>query len=440
MAVSRRLRFEILRRDGHTCRYCGASAPDVKLTVDHVVPTALGGGDQPSNLVTACEGCNGGKSSIPADAALVANVATDALRWSRAIQAAADEMLADLEKRHRLRAEFDEAWQQWGVGQVPNRIDVPRPDDWAGSVDRFLAAGLPLAVLVDCLDTAMRRKKVTADSTFRYMCGIAWQKVTEIQGVARNSLGATVDAEAVKGEGVQSAVEFAREILNDHFTEEERLENYETYLDANGEPRDVDMTKEEATLAWTYDTVSTATFTLSHLRQTCLRLLDVLPADEIELCDRASLEEERMYRDEGKVREKREDRMPGLLSGLAAILRFRGLPTDAQESYLAWANPEWSDDRRQVTAARWAIEASRMTWLCLDPAEIEGHAPCLSRGAVRLWFLNCWRHEGGEECGGHLACPEHAFEYANGLRTNPVNGGPAVVARTEQNDLDNPPF
>ena len=41
MAVSKRLRYEILRRDNHTCRYCGESAPDVKLTIDHVVPVSL---------------------------------------------------------------------------------------------------------------------------------------------------------------------------------------------------------------------------------------------------------------------------------------------------------------------------------------------------------------------------------------------------------------
>ena len=41
MALSKRLRYEILRRDNHTCRYCGASAPDVTLTVDHVVPCLL---------------------------------------------------------------------------------------------------------------------------------------------------------------------------------------------------------------------------------------------------------------------------------------------------------------------------------------------------------------------------------------------------------------
>ncbi|MYR30536.1 MULTISPECIES: HNH endonuclease [unclassified Streptomyces] len=63
MAVSKRLRYEILRRDKHTCRYCGAHAPDVPLRVDHVLPVALGGSDHPSNLATSCDPCNNGKSS-----------------------------------------------------------------------------------------------------------------------------------------------------------------------------------------------------------------------------------------------------------------------------------------------------------------------------------------------------------------------------------------
>lgn len=58
MTVSKRIRFEVLRRDNYTCRYCGGSAPDVKLTVDHVMPVALG---DPTNLVTACKDCNAGK-------------------------------------------------------------------------------------------------------------------------------------------------------------------------------------------------------------------------------------------------------------------------------------------------------------------------------------------------------------------------------------------
>ena len=64
MAVSKRLRYEILRRDRYTCRYCGASAPDAPMRVDHVTPVALGGTDHPSNLVAACEPCNSGKASM----------------------------------------------------------------------------------------------------------------------------------------------------------------------------------------------------------------------------------------------------------------------------------------------------------------------------------------------------------------------------------------
>lgn len=36
--VSKSLRFQILRRDGHRCHYCGNSPPDVKLAVDHILP------------------------------------------------------------------------------------------------------------------------------------------------------------------------------------------------------------------------------------------------------------------------------------------------------------------------------------------------------------------------------------------------------------------
>lgn len=63
MAVSKRLRYEILRRDKFACRYCGAKAPDAPLRVDHVTPVALGGTDDPTNLVTSCEPCNAGKTS-----------------------------------------------------------------------------------------------------------------------------------------------------------------------------------------------------------------------------------------------------------------------------------------------------------------------------------------------------------------------------------------
>lgn len=59
--MKKSLRFAALNRDAFTCRYCGRSAPDVRLEVDHVTPRAASGSDALANLVTACYECNRGK-------------------------------------------------------------------------------------------------------------------------------------------------------------------------------------------------------------------------------------------------------------------------------------------------------------------------------------------------------------------------------------------
>src|SRR5262249_17493235 len=132
VAVSKRLRFEILRRDNHACRYCGRSAPGGKLTVDHVVPTALGGNDDPSNLATACSDCNGGKSSVPADAALVADVSSDAIRWSAAMRQASEEM--QLHDNTEVYDAVVNAWSSFRRNQIPA--------DYKETIDQFINAGL----------------------------------------------------------------------------------------------------------------------------------------------------------------------------------------------------------------------------------------------------------------------------------------------------------
>ena len=58
------LRWEVLKRDAFTCQYCGRSAPEVKLEVDHITPVCEGGKDTKENLVTSCYSCNRGKSAL----------------------------------------------------------------------------------------------------------------------------------------------------------------------------------------------------------------------------------------------------------------------------------------------------------------------------------------------------------------------------------------
>ena len=49
-------RKNILKRDNHTCQYCGIRS--VPMTIDHIVPRQRGGEDSWYNLITACVACN----------------------------------------------------------------------------------------------------------------------------------------------------------------------------------------------------------------------------------------------------------------------------------------------------------------------------------------------------------------------------------------------
>lgn len=59
--ISKKIRFEVFKRDQFTCQYCGRMAPDVILEVDHIDPVAEGGTNDIMNLITSCRDCNRGK-------------------------------------------------------------------------------------------------------------------------------------------------------------------------------------------------------------------------------------------------------------------------------------------------------------------------------------------------------------------------------------------
>lgn len=192
MAVAKRLRYEVLRRDNHTCRYCGASAPGAKLTVDHVIPQALGGSDEPSNLVTACDPCNSGKTSIPADAPIVTNVADDALRWAAAMDRAAELAHEKYQVRLDYRNTFCQAWNDWKTGSEKGQKSVPLDANWETSLDNFYEAGLPDWELTEAVRAAMTNQKVVPSNTFRYFAGICWTKIRQMQDQARQIIDSSL--------------------------------------------------------------------------------------------------------------------------------------------------------------------------------------------------------------------------------------------------------
>ena len=68
-AISKKIRFEIFKRDKFTCKWCGRSPvqDEVILEVDHITPVKLGGNNHMLNLVTSCFDCNRGKAANKID-------------------------------------------------------------------------------------------------------------------------------------------------------------------------------------------------------------------------------------------------------------------------------------------------------------------------------------------------------------------------------------
>lgn len=96
-AIGKKIRFEVFKRDSFTCQYCGKSAPDVVLEIDHIQPVAKGGDNDIMNLVTCCKACNAGKGKR--------ELKDDAVVKKRKQQ------LDDLQQRHEQLAMMVE-WQQ----------------------------------------------------------------------------------------------------------------------------------------------------------------------------------------------------------------------------------------------------------------------------------------------------------------------------------------
>lgn len=197
--IGRRLRFEILRRDGFTCRYCGGQAPDVVLTVDHVIPVVLGGSTEPTNLVAACKTCNAGKTSVQPDSSMVEDVAADALRWAKAMEKALTVYLMDREFMQYSTNAFNDSWLDWGFTvrvRTPTnqrkwkteRRYVPRDPGWRASIERFIGLGLPVEELQRLVRSVMERPGIDVNGRWKYFCGAAWRTLSNLQEDARRIL------------------------------------------------------------------------------------------------------------------------------------------------------------------------------------------------------------------------------------------------------------
>lgn len=170
--MSKKLRFDVFKRDGFICQYCGNCPPAVVLEVDHINPVANGGKNSVDNLITACFDCNRGKgagllTSLPESVADKAAIMAEKLEQLKAF-----ERLIKSKKRHEEKQidEVQEAFQVHFTGYSFN----PK---FRESVRLFLRK-LPGHVVVDYMHLACTRIP-RRDDAVKYFCGICWKCIKE---------------------------------------------------------------------------------------------------------------------------------------------------------------------------------------------------------------------------------------------------------------------
>lgn len=170
-SLSKKLRFEVFKRDEFICTYCGRKPPGVVLQVDHVIPVADGGLNTIENLTTSCFDCNSGKS----DRAL--SVLPETISTRADLLAEREEQEREFAKLLRRRRKR----QEENIDQIEKILlegsNLFFKDRFRLSVKNFLER-LPLDRVTLAAEMAYNRIP-QPDPRLKYFCGICWKFILE---------------------------------------------------------------------------------------------------------------------------------------------------------------------------------------------------------------------------------------------------------------------
>jgi len=167
-SIGKRLRFDIFKRDGFVCQYCGAHPPAAVLEIDHIKPVSAGGTNDAHNLIAACFACNRGKAA--GDLA----VAPQSL-------AAKAKDIAEREAQLRGYSEVIEAQRQrieddvWRVVEHWTGEESTSHQTFA-AIKRFVER-LGVHEVLDAVDITLA-SSVRPRKHFLYFCKVCWNKVS----------------------------------------------------------------------------------------------------------------------------------------------------------------------------------------------------------------------------------------------------------------------
>lgn len=173
--LSKKVRFEVFKRDRFTCQYCGSKAPEVILEVDHINPVSKGGDNDLMNLITSCGSCNSGKRDIP--------LSDDAAVQKQ--RAMLDELS---ERRDQLQMMLQ--WRD-GLKQLDSESVEEAKAAWEGHIPGWylnengskqlqtLLKSVPLVRVLDAIDLAAEKYlRYDADGGLvRESVDVAWKKI-----------------------------------------------------------------------------------------------------------------------------------------------------------------------------------------------------------------------------------------------------------------------
>ena len=171
--ISKKLRFEVFKRDYFKCQYCGSVPPNTVLEVDHITPVYSGGKNNIDNLITACFDCNRGKgkdelSIMPDSTAEKALILKQKLSQYKAFIKLQSEMESLIELEiERANDLYNKLYPGWVF-----------TDKFKTTSLRKFILSIGLSEVLDSLLQTSARIENSRDAT-KYFCGICWSKIRE---------------------------------------------------------------------------------------------------------------------------------------------------------------------------------------------------------------------------------------------------------------------
>jgi hypothetical protein len=169
MAVSKKTRFEVFKRDAFTCQYCGRTPPQVVLELDHVIPKYRKGKEQIENYITACFDCNRGKgkrqlTELPPAIKDKLPKFRETYEQLKAYNEylKGEDVFYD-KSLSRIKKTFNEEYPDYHLTLSPNTI-------------RYFLKQLPARQVEDAMMKACGAMQRPPD-TIRYFCGICWKAI-----------------------------------------------------------------------------------------------------------------------------------------------------------------------------------------------------------------------------------------------------------------------